>query len=576
LTSAPAAEAEVKIGTAVKKLRFKDIRFLPRTLEDLPKSKAYVLAFTSTTCPLAQRYLPTLKRLEQDYRARGVQFVAVNVGAEDSIRAMAAHAVEYEVEFPCVKDQDAKAAAALGVRRTPEVVVLDAARKLRYRGRIDDRYRLGGARSEATRHDLKEALDAVLAGKEVAVPETPVDGCAITRAEIPPAKAPVTFAEHVAPLLHKHCVACHRPGTAAPSSLLTYEQASARANTIAEVVRDERMPPWYGAPKHTEFANRRGLSARERETVWQWAKGGKLKGDEAKLPRMPAKEDSPWKIGKPDLVVKAPEHSLPAEGVVAYKYVILPHVFPHETWVQGVQIVPDNPKVLHHCNLAYLKLGERWRMENFITGAVPGGDPMVLGDGLGYRIPAGAVLMLQVHYVTTGKKEKCRISVALKYASGRVDKHIHFHLLEDKKFAIPPGAPAHRVSASRVLACDAVGLGLFCHMHLRGRDMTFKAHYPGGKSETLLVIPNYNFDWQMAYRWGRGAKKFPRGTRLEAIAHYDNSAFNPFNPNPKVTVRLGEQTADEMMNGFVFFLDAGEKLGLEIDGKTGRPKAKEE
>jgi hypothetical protein len=147
--------------------------------------------------------------------------------------------------------------------------------------------------------------------------------------------------------------------------------------------------------------------------------------------------------------------------------------------------------------------------------------------------------------------------------------------LEDKSFAIPPGAPAHKVSADRVLAHDAVGVGLFCHMHLRGRDMTFKAHYPDGKSETLLVIPNYNFDWQMAYRWKIGKKKFPRGTRLEAVARYDNSSFNPFNPDPKATVKDGLQTFHEMMNGFVFFIDATEKLGLDIDGKTGRARAKE-
>ena len=93
-------------------------------------------------------------------------------------------------------------------------------------------------------------------------------------------------------------------------------------------------------------------------------------------------------------------------------------------------------------------------------------------------------------------------------------------------------------------------------------------------TETLLVIPNYNFDWQMAYRWAPGKKRFARGTRLEAVAHYDNSAFNPFNPDPKATVRDGQQTHQEMMNGFVFYVDANEKLGLEVDGKTGRVKGK--
>jgi hypothetical protein len=458
------------------------------------------------------------------------------------------------------------------------VVVLDGDRKLRYRGRIDDQYRIGGARPKPTRNDLKEAIDSVLAGKPVTVAETTVDGCLITpRSELPVPKVPVTFAEHVAPILKKHCAECHRPHTAAPFSLITYEQASSKANTIVEVVRDERMPPWYGAaaPKH-EIIEQRGLTAKERETIFQWVKGGKKKGDESKLPKMPTADENRWRIGngKPDLILKAPEHNLPADGVIDYKYVVIPHLFLSDTWVQGVQILPDNPKVLHHANMAYIKLGEKFRMSNFITGTVPGGVPMTLDHNVGIKIPSGSLLILQIHYVTTGKKEKCRISVGLKYASGKIDKHLKFFLLEDKNFAIQPGAPAHKVSASQKLTHEAIGVGMFCHMHVRGRDMTFKAHYPDGKSETLLTIPNYNFDWQMAYRWAPGKKKFPKGTRLEAIAHYDNSSFNPFNPDAKATVKYGQQTFHEMHNGFVFFVDASEKLGLEIDGKTGQVKPK--
>jgi peroxiredoxin len=574
LLASTAGADEVKIGSEIKQLRFKDIRYLTRSLDDLPKSKAYVLVFTTTSCPLARRYLPALNRLEKNYRGRGVQFIGVNVGAEDTIRAMAAQAIEHEIEFPVVKDHKGLCTEALGVKHTPEVVVLDAQRKLCYRGRIDDQYRLGGERATPTRHDLKEAIDAVLAGKKVEVAETPVDGCLITRAELPESKTPVTFAEHVAPIIRKHCSECHRPGTAAPFSLTSYEQVAGKANTIAEVVRDERMPPWYGAPRHTEFVNRRGLTAKERETILQWVKQGRAKGDEAKLPKAPPVPVNGWRIGKPDLIVKAPEHQLPTDGIVEYKYVFLPHLFTQDTWVQGVQILPDNPKVLHHCNMAYVKLPETFRMNNFITGTVPGGEPMTLDNGVAFRIPAGSLLVLQVHYVTTGKKERCRLSVGFKYASGRIDRHLRFHLMVDNRFAIPPLAPAHRVAASRTLTCNAVGVGLFCHMHVRGRDMTFKAHYPDGTSETLLVIPNYNFDWQMAYRWAPGTKKLPKGTRLEAIAHYDNSAFNPFNPNPKATVRDGQQTYHEMMNGFAFYVDADEKLGLEIDDKTGKVKEK--
>ena len=572
-TAAP-PERPVKVGDAIANLAFKDIRTLPRSLDDFPNSKVIVLVFTSTDCPLVRRYLPALKRLEKEYRPRGVQFLAVNVGADDSIAGMAAFALRHEVEFPFVKDFDASCADALGVKRTPEVAVLDKDRRLRYRGRIDDQYRLGGARPTPSRRYLKEALDALLAGRAVAVKETPVDGCPITRRELPAPKNPVTFADHVAPLLKKHCVECHRPGTAAPFALLTYRQAAARTDAIAEVVREQRMPPWYASPEHKEFVNRRGLDAAERETILQWVKGGSLKGDEAKLSPAPPAVAGGWLIGKPDAVIRGPAQQLPAEGVLPYKYVVLPYVFQQETWLQGVQIRPDNPRTLHHCNMAYFTLGDKFKIDNFLTGYVPGGVPMMLGDGVALRVPRGAMLVLQVHYVTTGKPETCRLSVGLKYASGTVQQRLRFLLLDDHHFAIPPGAPAHPVSSSQILAHDAVGVGLFAHMHVRGKDMTFRAHHAGGKIETLLVIPNYSFDWQMAYRWAPGQKRFAKGTRLECVAHYDNSAFNPYNPDPRATVREGPQTYHEMMNGFIFFTDANEKLNLAVDGNTGRAKSR--
>jgi hypothetical protein len=555
------------------RLTFQDIRYLKRSLDDFASARTYVLVFTMTSCPVANRYWPPLNRLEQAYRSKGVQFIAVNVGADDSITAIAAHAVEHEVAFPCVKDVDGTCAAALGVTRTPQVVVLDAGRKVRYRGRIDDQYRVGGARPQPTREDLREALEAVLAGRDVAVPVTEVDGCPITKAELPRPEREPTYAEDVAPILRKHCVECHRPGTAAPFTLLTYEETAGKARAIAEVVADGRMPPWYAAPDHGTFINRRGLTAKERETVLQWAKLGRSRGDDARLPRV-SETPAGWRIGTPSRVMRGPEHELPADGVVGYKYVVLPYPFLADTWVQGVEIRADNPRVLHHCNLAYLKLGDGFRMNNFVTGTVPGGDAMTLEPGVGFKIPAGALLVMQIHYVTTGKPERCRISVGLKYASGPIDRQLRFSYLVTQKYEIPPGEPAYRLATSRTLSADAIGVALVAHMHLRGRDMTFKAHYPDGTSEVLLVIPNYNFDWQMAYRWPTGAKRFPRGTRLEAIAHYDNSAFNPFNPDPKATVRDGLQTTDEMLNGFVFYVEAGEQLGLEIDGKSGHVLAK--
>ncbi len=167
LVTTPMADPTVKIGDRVEKLTFKDSRFLPRSLDDFKDARAYVLVFTNTTCPIVQKYWPILKEMEKQLRDKGVQFVAVNVGNDDTILTMAAQSVKYGVEFPIVKDMDGSGVKALGVQRTPEVVVLDAEKRIRYRGRIDDRHRLGGGRSEATCHELKDALTLLLAGQEI-------------------------------------------------------------------------------------------------------------------------------------------------------------------------------------------------------------------------------------------------------------------------------------------------------------------------------------------------------------------------------------------------------------------------
>ena len=183
-----ADEKASRFGAKIANLTFKDTRYLPRSLADFGPKRAFVVVFTTTGCPLVERYLPVLQKLETAYRGQDVQFLAVNVGADDSILAVATQAVEHEIEFPFVKDAEGRWPPALGVTRTPEVVVLDGERRLRYRGRIDDQYRLGGNRAAPTRRDLQEALEQVLAGKEVTVPDTPVDGCLITRPEPRPPK----------------------------------------------------------------------------------------------------------------------------------------------------------------------------------------------------------------------------------------------------------------------------------------------------------------------------------------------------------------------------------------------------
>jgi hypothetical protein len=420
--------ARVPVGAKVGALTFKDIRYITRSLDEFGARKAFVIVATSNSCPIAKRYGPVLAAMEREYRGREVQFVALNVGANDSIVEMAAEAVEASVEFPVVKDVDAQCARALGLSRTPEAVVLDASRVIRYRGRIDDQFRLGGDRPSAKSSPLRDAIEDVLAAREVTVRETTVDGCLITFPEPPKAKTdtPPTFTEHVSRIMQAHCQDCHHGGAEAPFPLVTYRDVASEAAMIAEVVEDRRMPPWYASERHGTFINRRGLSDQERETVLQWVRSGKPKGDPAKRPPPRTFSTAKWTIGEPDTITTTPiAFSIPETGYVDYRYAILPHIFAQDTWVQSVEIHPDNPRVVHHANLGFIKAGERPREENFITGRVPGGDPMVLDDGLAVLIPKGSLLALQIHFTTTGKPEHAKLSVGLKYPRGLVHKRLY-------------------------------------------------------------------------------------------------------------------------------------------------------
>jgi len=570
VTCVSAFANEVVIGAKIENLSFKDIRYLPRTLNDFGQPKAYVLAFISNTCPLAQRYMPHLIALDKEFGPQGVQVVAVNAGGADTIMDMAKHMLDFGAEFPVVKDVKGDCAKALGITRTPQIAILNADRALVYRGRVDDQYRLGGVKPEVGRHDLREALLEVVAGKPVSVAETQAEGCLITYPEMPQPATPITYTRDIAPILNQNCVPCHREKGNAPFSLTDYRKAANYADMVAEVIAEERMPPWYAHPGHGKFANEARLTAAERLLVQQWLAGGTPEGDAKDLPEPPEFQDTDWAF-EPDLVIEGRQNNvIAASGFVPYVYTLMPHVFENDTWLDGIEIKGTNPKVVHHANLFYTPHGLDFvRSENFLTGTVPGGGPARIPEGQGLFIPKGATLGLQIHYVTTGKIEADKPRVALRFAKNPVKKRIYYKIMDNSKFLIPPAARAHRVTSGATLEADATITALFSHMHLRGRDMEFFAYPPNGEKITLLSLPNYNFDWQLAYYINQGDMVLPAGTKLECIAHFDNSPFNPYNPDPNKEIREGPQTVDEMMQGFMFYTRNDETLDIKVDPKTG-------
>lgn len=542
----------------LQELSLKDIRYLPRTLQELGDAKGHVLFFHASTCAPASALLPSMVALEAEYLAQGVVFAGINAGADDTIRQMAYHALTNEMSFPLLKDRDGELARAVGVDKLPAAVLLDGDWNKLWSG---DPAVLG------------ETLAAFVVGSPLPEGKPAAETCDIAQPVLEPVAEPITYSSHIAPFLNTNCVRCHHQGGGAPIDLTNYKRVSGNAEMLAEVVGEGRMPPWYAHPDFGTFRDQPNITQQEREMFAHWVSAGMPEGDPSALPETPTFDAAAW-ITEPDVIVQASQVSaIPTKGFVPYQYIFLPWVAEEDTYVQSFEIKPTNPAVVHHANLIYVRDGFQVdEAKDFITGYVPGGMPSVLDGDRSWFIPKGASLCFQVHLVTTGKKEANRMQLGMRFARGVVNKKVYYFNLDGgHRFTIPANDRAWQLRDKDTLDTDATGLGLFVHMHLRGKDAQFFATYPDGRKDTLMALPNYNFDWQLTYRYPPETFRFPAGTTIECVAHYDNSAFNPYNPAPDEDVRRGPQTVNEMLNGFFVYTKDEEKLGITVDPSTGHP-----
>jgi hypothetical protein len=368
-------------------------------------------------------------------------------------------------------------------------------------------------------------------------------------------ESPVTFSKDVAPILQKNCQGCHRPGEAAPMSLLTYREARPWAAAIREAVILKRMPPWYADPHFGTFSNDRSLSQADIETLTAWANSGALEGDPKLAPR-PAQFVDGWNIGTPDLVLEMPEeYHVVANGTIKYEYFTIPTKFTEDKWVQMAEVRPGNRALVHHV-IAFVKAppkpGEeekKKRNGEFLVGYAPGSVPEVMEPGQAKLIKAGSEIEFQVHYTANGTAGVDRSKVGLIFAKEPPRERVTTVSARDNKFVIPAGAANHEVEARYTLTRDATLTSLFPHMHLRGKDFEYRLVLPNGEKQTLLKVPNYSFSWQLSYTLAQPLQ-LPKGSVIECTAHFDNSLNNKFNPDATHEVRWGDQSWEEMMIGF--------------------------
>ncbi len=404
--------------------------------------------------------------------------------------------------------------------------------------------------------------------------------------------AAVTYYRDVAPILQKRCQECHRPGEIGPMPLLSYRDARPWAKAIKEAVLTRKMPPWFADPRAGKFHNDGSLLPGEIQTLAAWADSGAAQGDPKDAPP-PREFFEGWRIGKPELAIEMPEeYEVPASGTVEYTYVIIPSGFPEDRWIERAEIRPGNRAVMHHAAVWIRPRGSRWlqgyptgkafvpveqtrrdparlmastfagvtSLDDQLVGYAPGRPAAVMASGQASLVPAGADFVFQLHYTPNGKPARDRTRLGLVFAKRPPVERVFRGGVSNDAFVIPPGAANHQVSSSITLQADCKLISMRPHMHLRGKSMEFQAIYPTGEKEALLRVPRYDFNWQFDYIL-ENPKPLPKGTRIEVVGVFDNSANNPANPDPSAEVRWGDQTWEEMMTG---------QFAIAIDAKASR------
>jgi hypothetical protein len=390
-----------------------------------------------------------------------------------------------------------------------------------------------------------------------------VIGCRRNGDDLP--KGPVTFNQHIAPIVFAHCSSCHRPGQSGRFSLLNYSNVQSQARAILEAVETRYMPPWLADGPMGEFIEDRRLSDRDIALLRRWVAEGTPEGNANELPPTPQFPDD-WPLGKPDLIVTLPEpYTMPAQGADIYRNFVLPLNVPERKFVRAMDVRPGSPSV-HHGFLAFDAngIGRKWDARDaepgFASFTLPSGlelPPEFLGwhpgkqaaqspPGLEWALEPKRDLILQLHIRPKGRADKITPQVAFYFTSHPPTNEPIKLQISTLRFMIPAGASNHVVREALQLPGDSDLLGLAPHSHFIAREFIARARFPNNTSRVLLHIPRWDFNWQEAYRFKQPVL-LPAGTSLEMEWAYDNSNTNPRNPNtPPRDIGYGLESTNEM------------------------------
>ncbi len=557
------------IGQPLIDFPFTDINGSAGRLSDVLAAAATVIVARDTGCPVSQKYAPGIGRLQAQYSSQGVEFLYLNLNPRDSLQAMRADHAQFGSSGRYIADRDHRIGTMLGVRSTGEVFVLDSKGRLVFRGAIDDQYGIGYTRVSAGRTYLRDALNALLAGRLPEVSATTAPGCYLNPGHDEKIMGELSWYRDIERIVQDRCQACHRPGEIGPFSLLSYEDIAARKEIVRFVLKNRIMPPWFASPESGPWLNKLRLSEDERSRLLAWIDQGMQKGKPEDGPE-PRQWVKGWRIGKPDAILKLPEPvELPAEGVIPYQYAIVPTDFGEDKWVTGFEVRTRVPRSAHHI-LVFLRPaadsmeavfgreeGSAWdyptrggqALHGFFAGSIVGAGGTRFPAGVAKRLPKGASLDVQLHYTASGVAATDQPEIGLLFADEPPQQELKTLAASSTFFRIPAHSSSHVVKAQHRFLDNGMISGFLPHMHLRGKAFRYELEDTDGNRKILLDVPRYDPNWQLLYQLTTPIE-VRSGSVLHATAWFDNSAANPANPDPDKTVFFGDQVWDEMMIGY--------------------------
>lgn len=392
-------------------------------------------------------------------------------------------------------------------------------------------------------------------------------GLLVLFAVVPVFAQSVTFNRQIAPIIYNNCSSCHRPGEAAPFSLLSYQDVLKKGRIIAAATSSRLMPPWKADPASYPYRDERRLSDSDITLIQQWVKAGMPEGGG---PAPPApKFTSGWQLGEPDLVVEMPAaYHVPADGPDIYRNIAVPLGLTEDKWITAIDMKPSARAVVHHVlyfgdpggnSHNHPQEGDQPGFSGMraagatlpLGGWAVGAQPHFFPEGLALNVPKGTDLVIQYHFHPTGKPEAEKSVIGIYFAKQAPERRMAAIQLPPTYslfagLAIPAGEKDYVVRDSYTLPMDLDAVGVGAHAHYLGKMLKLTATLPNGDVKTLLQISDWDFAWQDRYFF-KDFVALPKGTRLDAEVHWDNSPTNRHNPsNPPIPVTWGEQSKDEM------------------------------